>query len=218
MRNSGISENIVRREFIAAIDRSYRGGRLRPARQAPAISKCADVCTRWHLEKNYIDKAGSPRPLTWNGKRGTLLKLATLVVGRNSAQEVVEELLSRKLLRRLPSGAWLPKSKVIAPSGLDSSQILRASTMIGRLLRTIAHNTALKYRGDVLFEVTSQVPRLPARELPAFKRFSKSQGLIFAKSVDDWLESRNLRRPTSKKRRTREAGVIAFAFHEPSFR
>jgi hypothetical protein len=139
-------------------------------------------------------------------------------VGRESAREIIDELLARRLLRKLTNGRWVPKSKVVAPSGLDHSQILRASTMIGRLLSTIAHNTALKYRGDVLFEVTSQVPRLPNRDLAAFKKFAKAQGLIFAKTVDDWLESRNLRKGSRKKIRSREAGIIAFAFHEPSFR
>lgn len=218
MRTSGIPESIARQELLTAVERSYQSRAKRPTRQAPAISRCADVCTRWHLEKRYVAKNGTPRPLTWNGKRGSLLKLVTQVVGRDSSREIIKELLSRKLLRKLPNGSWIPRSKVIAPSGLDHSQILRSSTMIGRLLRTIAHNTALKYRGDVLFEVTAQVPRLPTRDLAAFKRFTKAQGLIFAKIVDDWLESRNLRQASQKKIRSREAGIIAFAFHEPSFR
>lgn len=218
MRTSGIPESVARQEFLAAIERSYAKSIKRPSRQAPAISRCADVCTRWHLEKAFVGKDGSPRPLTWDGKRGSLLKLAILVVGRSSSHEIIKELMTRKLLKKLPNGSWIPKSKVIAPSGLDNSQILRASTMIGRLLRTIAHNTELKYRGDVLFEVTAQVPRLPSSDLPAFKRVTKAQGLIFAKTVDDWLESRNLRKSRRKKVRSREAGVIAFAFHEPSFR
>jgi hypothetical protein len=218
MRSSGIPEAVARQEIQAALERSYKRKASRAARQAPAISRCADVCTRWHLEKAFVDRSGMPRALTWDGKKGTLERLATLVVGRESSREIIKELMSRKLLRKLPGEGWVPKSKLVAPSGLDHSQIMRASTMIGRLLRTIAHNTALKYRGDVLFEITAQVPRLPTRDLPAFKRFTKVQGLIFAKTVDDWLESRNLRKSQRKGIRSREAGIIAFAYHEPSFR
>ena len=126
--------------------------------------------------------------------------------------------MSRKMLRRTSLGAWIPRSKIVAPSGLDDAQILRAATMIGRLVRTIAHNTERKYRGDVLFEVMAQVPRLPTHEIPRFKRFTKAQGLIFAKTVDDWLESRNLRPSPRKSMPSKEAGIIAFAYHEPSFR
>lgn len=218
MHTSGIPEDVVRKQFELAVSKAYSSRKPKVARQAPAISRCADVCTRWHLEKTYVDRSGKPRPLTWNGKRGTLLRLATMTVGRASAREIIDELIARRLLKKLPNGSWLPKSKVVAPSGLDQSQILRASTMIGRLLRTVAHNTAKKYRGDVLLEVTAQVPRLPAGDLRAFKRFSKAQGLIFAKVVDDWLESRNLRKTRTSKTRSHEAGIVAFAFHEPSYR
>jgi len=218
MRSSGIPESIARQEFQQALEQTYARHAAKSTRQAPAISRCADVCTRWHLERKFVDRNGAPRPLSWDGKKGSLLGLTVLVVGRESAREIIKELIARKLLKRHSKGTWVPKSKVIAPSGLDHSQILRASTMIGRLLRTIAHNTAIRYRGDVLFEVTSQVPRLPARDLPVFKKFTKAQGLIFAKTVDDWLESRNLRKVRRNKIRSREAGIIAFAFHEPSFR
>ena len=88
--------------------------------------------------------------------------------------------------------------------------------MMERLLRTIAYNSDLKYRGDVLLDVMAHVPRLPAREVPRFKRFSKAQGLMFAKTVDDWLESRSLPRLTRNRVPTREVGIVAFAFEEPN--
>jgi hypothetical protein len=64
--------------------------------------------------------------------------------------------------------------------------------------------------------VMARVPKLPARELAEFKRFAKSQGLIFAKTMDDWLESRNLQSSKKRTTGTREAGVVAFAFQRPS--
>ena len=88
--------------------------------------------------------------------------------------------------------------------------------MMGRLIRTIAYNTGLKYRGPVLLEVMAQVPKLPTRDIPEFRRFTKAHGLIFAKTVDDWLESRNILRSKRRRISTREAGIVAFAFHEPS--
>jgi hypothetical protein len=88
--------------------------------------------------------------------------------------------------------------------------------MVERLLRTVAYNSERNYRGDVLLEVLAQVPRLPACDVLAFKKFAKAQGLIFAMSVDDWLESRNVPHPRRKRVKTREAGVVAFAFEQPS--
>jgi hypothetical protein len=176
----------------------------------------ADLCRRWYSESSYVDKFGNPKPLTWNGKTGTLLMLARQVNGAKKARTVVENLISRRHIRRARSGGWLPKAQVIAPSGLDAAQVLRASTMFERLLRTVAYNSERNYRGEVLLELMAQVPRLPAREIRAFKKFAKAQGLIFVMSVDDWLESRNIPRTQNQRVPTRQAGVIAFAFEQPS--
>ena len=145
-----------------------------------------------------------------------MLRLAKLVVGDRSARGVVEELIARRLMRRTTTGAWLPKSRVVAPIGRGSAQILRSASMINSLLRTVVYNSERRYRGDVLLEVMAQVPRLPARNVSAFKRFAKAQGLTFAKSVDDWLEARNLRSPRKLTNDVREAGVVAFAFVQPA--
>lgn len=216
MRSYGIPKKLAKREFQIALERGYAVGSLTPSREVRPISQLADVCTRWHLERNFTNSDGSPRPLTWNGKTGTLLRLARTVVGQREARDVTEGLISRRLVREVTKNTWLPKAKVVAPSGFDRAQTLRTATMMERLLRTIAHNTRLKYRGPVLLEVMAQVSRLPAREIPQFKKFTKAQGLIFAKTVDDWLESRNIPRAKRNRTSTREAGIVAFAFHQPT--
>jgi hypothetical protein len=216
MRSYGISKKIAEREFRDALSRGYAVGELRPSREVRPITLLADVCGRWHIDKKFVDRNGEPKPLTWNGKSGTLFTLARSVVGREAAAEVIRELLSRRLLRKVSPETWVPKSKVVAPSGIDTAQILRTATMMERLLRTVAYNSELKYRGNVLLEVMAQVPRLPSREISRFKKFSKAQGLIFARTVDDWLESRSLHRSTKKRGRTKEAGIVAFAFEQPS--
>jgi hypothetical protein len=216
MRSYGIPKKVAERELRIALDRGYAVGSLSPSREIRPISRLADVCTRWHLDKRYTQDNGSPRPLSWNGKTGTLLRLVKLVVGPDEAREVADGLISRRLVRQIAKNTWLPKAKVVAPSGFDHAQTLRTATMMERLLRTIAHNTRLKYRGSVLLEVMAQVSRLPASELTQFKKFTKAQGLIFAKTVDDWLESRNIPRSKRKRTLTREAGIVAFAFHHPT--
>lgn len=217
MRSYGISKKVAELEFRDALRRGYVAGRLRPSRQVRPITLLADVWGRWFIDKRYVDEKGAPKSLTWNGKRGTLMSLVRQVVGRDVAHSVIDEMLSRKLLRKTSSGGWIPKSKVVTPSGIDVAQIRRTATMMGRLLRTVGYNSELKYRGDVLLELMVQVPRLPSREISKFKRFSKAQGLIFARSVDDWLESRNLQRANTNRTSTREAGIVAFAFEQPSY-
>lgn len=216
MSTFGISRDTAETQFRAALERGYSRGMPPPSREGRPITRMADLCRRWYFEKANLDKFGKPRELTWNGRSGSLLQLAQRVNGKRHAKEVVAELVSRKLVRRTRNGAWLPRAQVVAPSGLDSAQVLRTATMVERLLRTVAYNSERNYRGNVLLEVLAQVPRLPAGEILSFKRFAKAQGLVFAMSVDDWLESRNLPRSNRNRIPTREAGVVAFAFEQPS--
>jgi hypothetical protein len=216
MQSFGIEKELAEAAFKVALEKGYAKAKMLPSREPRPITSMADLCKRWYFEKKYLDRNGKPKALTWNGKTGSLLKFAERINGKRQARRVVEDLVARKLVRRTRDGAWLPKSQVVAPSGLDSAQILRTATMLDRLLRTVAYNSERNYRGAVLLEVLAQVPRLPADEIAAFKKFSKAQGLSFAMSVDDWLESRNLPRANRKRIPTREAGVIAFAFEQES--
>jgi hypothetical protein len=216
MCSYGIPKKSAENQFRLAVKRGYARVIVRPSREFRPITGMADVCSRWHIEDAYVDRTGKPKPLTWNGRTGGLLKLAQRVNGKANARAVVLDLIARKLVRRTQTGAWVPKAQIVSPSGLDSAQVLRTATMMDYLLRTIAYNSARRYRGATLLEVMARVPSLPTREIADFKRFAKSQGLVFAKTMDDWLETRNALSPTKRSVRTREAGIVAFAFERPS--
>ncbi len=199
MCSFGISRETTQKQFEIALERGYAAGRLRPSREPGPITRMADLCRRWYFEKSYVDKIGKPRALTWNGRTGTLLKLARTSEWKEERKSgYCESDFAQTYSPHPCPAAWIPRAQVVAPSGLDSAQVLRTATMVERLLRTVAYNSERNYRGDVLLEVMAQVPRLPARDIWSFKKFAKAQGLIFAMSVDDWLESRNIPRSQAK--------------------
>jgi hypothetical protein len=211
MRNAGLSvretEKLLRQGLSSGFATSENA-----TKEAWRISRLADVCARWHIESDFVGKDGQPKPLRWNGKSGTLMKLVRRVVGPKDGREVIRDLLSHRLLRQAGSGSWIPKSKVVAPAGFASPQVSRTATMLNWLLTTVSYNSRLRYKGDVLLEVMAKVPRLPLSEVSRFRKFSKAQGISFIKTIDDWLEARNLGRTQTPKRPYREVGVIAFAF------
>ena len=217
MRSTGLPESVVAAELRSALKKAFLVDNATAPRDLTPLSEMASLISRWHVQEKYVDRAGRPRALTWNGRRGSLLGLAFDVIGEQRAQTVVQDVIRRKLVIKTPDGKWRPKSQVVRPRGLDRPQILRTAVMLRRLLRTVSHNSERRYRGeDLLFEVLTRVPRLPARFLPAFKKFARAQGMTYARSIDDWLESRSLPKTRRKARNVREAGVIAFAFEEPA--
>jgi hypothetical protein len=217
MRAIGEPRSACEKELQAALSKAYSESAHGGSRELPPLSAMASLNSRWHIEKPFVDKSGKPKPLSWNGHRGTLLKLAELVNGKEKAKRVVGDLVKRKLLVQTSSGKWLPKAQVLKPRGVDQPQVLRTAVMMQRLLRTIAHNSRLKYCGDeLLFEVMTRVPRLPGRNISDFKKYARAQGMAYVSAVDDWLESRNLPKSSREAKNSREAGVVVFAFEEPS--
>jgi hypothetical protein len=215
MRSTGLPKSVVESELSKALKNAFSLERENLARDLNPVSQLASLISRWHVEKQYVVRSGKPRPLTWNGSRGTLLRLANEVIGAKGAKRVVETAIRQRLVQRTPDGKWKPKSQIVKPRGLDRSQVLRTAVMLKRLLNTVAHNSERRYSGeDVLFEVMTRVPRLPARFLPTFKRFVRAQGMTYVRAVDDWLEARNLPRVRRSRRNLREAGVVVFAFEE----
>ena len=217
VRSNGVPEMEVQELLDRAFNSAYAAPERRAVRELTPISAMSTITGTWHIDKNCVDKLGRPKPLTWNGKRGTLLNFARRIVGNEKARSAVEQLVTRKLLIRTQTGDWLPRSDVLRPRGLDRAQILRAAVMFQRLLRTISHNSSRNYRGkDLLFEVMTRVPRLPSAKLPTFKAFVRAQGMVYVRNIDDWLESRNLTKKKRGSRGSREAGVVVFAFEEPT--
>ena len=213
MRSSGITKSEAEKQLRLAVSLGYQRGLHKQSRRPRPITQMADVCSRWHIEKSFVDRHGHPKPLTWNGRVGSLLRLAEHVNGKEQAREVVVDLVRRKLVKKTQEGHWLPRAQIVPPRGFDDAQDLRTATMIGRLLRTIIHNSESRYRGPkLLFEVMAQVPNLPSKDLPSFRRLTRTQGLIFARAVDLWLESRNVPHDRKRLTSTREAGIVTFAF------
>jgi hypothetical protein len=219
MKSTGLPRATVEAELKSALAKAFLVNDCEVPRESSLLSEMSNLISRWHLENRYVDKTGKPKSLSWDGNRGSLLRLANEVNGKQNGRRIVESIVKRQLVIQTVNGRWLPKSQIVRPAGLDKAQILRAAIMLRRLLRTVSHNSARRYRGEnLLFEVMARVPRLPVRYLPMFKKFVRAQGLTYVRSVDDWLESKNLRKRKRKRssKEVREAGVIVFAYEEPS--
>jgi hypothetical protein len=217
MRSTGLPQEVVESKLRQALRAAFSSRNPFSPRDLNPMSEMASLISRWHVEEKYVDSAGRPKPLTWNGKTGTLMGLARKVIGLKGAKRVIENVVTRKLVIRTRDGKWRPKSQIVRPRGLDQAQILRTAVMLRRLLRTISHNSERRYSGeDLLFEVMTRVPRLPRHHLPTFKKFVRTQGMTYVRAVDDWLESRGLAKTERKPKNVREAGVIVFAFEEPA--
>ena len=50
-----IPKAVAQREFQDALERSYLPADRKLSRPIPPISRCADVCARWYLDRTFVD-------------------------------------------------------------------------------------------------------------------------------------------------------------------
>src|SRR5689334_25255210 len=130
MKATGLPRATVEAELKSAVTKTFSAENSEVPKDSSLLSEMSNLISRWHLEHRYVDKAGRPKPLTWDGKRGSLLRLAHEVNGKENARRIVENVVKRQLVLRTGTGNWRPKSQIVRPSGLDKAQILRVE--IGR--------------------------------------------------------------------------------------
>ena len=134
MRANGTPRHIAESRLRKALASAYLV-QSSSGEESQRFTRLCDVCARWHLEKDFVDVRGKPRALAWDGRSGSLRRLVARVVGPKDALEVTQQLIARKLVRRDPRGDWLPKSRVVAPVGMEEAQIARTAAMIGMTSR-----------------------------------------------------------------------------------
>jgi hypothetical protein len=174
------------------------------------IHGLASVLRTWHRDSRFLANNGKPRPLLVEGKYG-LQTLVRIHYPRHKFRDVLITLSRSKLVRKKKDGHWIPTETHARVPMPTAESVVHFAEGIARLAETFTQNTTSSTKGSLLFERASKVPRLPVGESKEFKKFAEAQGIAFLSAIDDWLESRNLKKGMPG-RRTCPAGVYAFAF------
>jgi hypothetical protein len=192
---------------VADASKELKGKRLRASLD---IHGLASVLRTWHRESRFLTADGKPRPLSLAGRRG-LRSLICMHYPLKKFRDVFITLRKSKLIRERTDGHWLPTERHARIPMATPESLIHFAEGVARLAETVSQNTTSSSKTSLLFERASKVPRLPVGESKEFKKFAEAQGIAFLSAIDDWLESRTLKKAVSG-RRTCPAGVYAFAF------
>jgi hypothetical protein len=169
----------------------------------------------WHKGTRFLSADGKPKPLLVQGKNG-LKSLIRIHFPNHKFDDVFAILRKSRLIQRKKGGRWLPTENHARISMVTPESLFHFAEGVARLAETVIKNTTSSNKSSLLFERASTVPRLPLEASNEFKKYAKVQGMAFLSAIDDWLESRTLKKPVMS-RSTCQAGVYAFAFlGEPS--
>jgi hypothetical protein len=173
------------------------------------IHRLGSVLRAWHTETRYLTEDGCPRPLKMQG-RSSLKTLVRLYYPANKYELVFRRLRAARLVKRHGRDMWLPTGRHARISQLSYETLEHLSEGVARYVETVTSNVTARKEGDVLFERSCKVTRLPASEFASFRDYVAEQAIAFITAIDDWLESRNA--PAQPSTRVRTAGVYTFAY------
>jgi hypothetical protein len=213
MTRTGASEAAIRDAFESGMAKSsrlraisssvYQDGKYL---QNGDIS--ADLLRLWHRDGRYTDaRDARPRPLFLskgrNSVRSTILRLDS----RANVAEVLGFLISAKLIRKIPGGKYLPTTEAGAIAHDEPFVAEHLARSVIRLFSTVRRNTN-RSGPQPLIERYAYVTDLDRAHSEAFAEFTKSQGLAYLQTVDDWMEQRRTcRLPVSDRKK--KPGVVA---------
>ncbi len=174
------------------------------------IHRLGSVLRSWHKETKYLTLDGLPRPLKSTG-RASLKTLVRRFYPAERFDVVFERLLETKLIQPFGPDEWIPTGRTARIPQLSHETLEHLSEGVARYVETVTRNVTAKREGDVLFERSCKVTKLPAYEFDAFREYVGQQAISFLTAVDDWLESRNSSAKRSKAALC-TAGVYTFAY------
>ncbi len=170
------------------------------------------LMSTWFSQPRFLDKSGSPLPLTVvSGPQS----IANLI--RFSRVRVTKS-LALDLMRRSPSvklnddGTLLALRRVFV---LPEFEVPRAALVVERYLDTLRRNTSGRRKATtLLLERNCHVSEVDLRKIAPILRDIKGRGTAFMDSVDGEIEACRLHR--SKRDSSGNLGVLVFAWTRPN--
>lgn len=214
MRKSGFRKKEVEKICGEALARSSNGD-VEDTAQSATLAAAALTLDAWHRNRRYL--AGTqPRAIPLSGPSPSV---EALIRSQNASIDVpalARQLKSLGMIIRTSGNLYKPTDRVAVVKALNPVMQQYVARSSSTLLSTIRHNTSRVANSSRLIERFAEVPDLPRRNLPEFRRFARTQGSAFLRTLNDWLESRRLPKAKVRARRTVRAGVHLYAYVDPT--
>lgn len=215
MIRSGVSDGAIREAFglcLRDLDNRKQGLGEPTTREGKYVGNgnvSAELIRLWTRDGRFIDRDARPKPLSLSTGRGSLVSIVSKLDPAADPHSVVESMRAVGLLRRLPSGKYIPTAESVTIDRLHPLAVEHVAKSLIRLVTTVCRNTDPKKQGIPLIERYAYVPDMSKGEIKAFAEFTRTQGMAYLESVDDWLEQRRVRRRKVRENDVDASGVTA---------
>lgn len=151
-------------------------------------TKASLVLSMWHQDPEFIDAAGQPRLLAFEGDGPSF----TLLARRASSSDVppatlLKELRSAGAVGELPDGRLQALKRNYIPQALDAHMLQLWGTALTDLARTGDYNLTRKATEKARFQRRAANDTIDPAALAEFNKFLEQEGQAFLERAAAWL-------------------------------
>ncbi len=200
---TGLSRREVKRlRDLLAAEPQIDAGRMHGATQ---------VLTGWHLDPDFLDGAGHPLNLPFEGiasndTRRTFIDLCKRYGGDLAPVTMRRELVRVGAMTELQTGELRVLMRYYMPMPMDPEAVVRGGSMLEDMGTTVSFNLG-KDEGEISrFAGRATNTRIRSADARRFRTFLETEGQAFLERIDEWL-SRHERPPADDGPKTRSVRV-----------
>ncbi len=175
-----VMTGLTRKEVRRLRDKISSGNQVDMARVIPP----AEILSRWHGDSDYLDSAGRPLTLEFDGATPSFAGLVKKYGGDIPPGAMRTELKRVGAIAENDSGRLTVQMKFFRPFDLDEQMARALSQAMYGLALNIDHNIA-RDRSEAWVERTAFSTRIRAGDNSRVRRISQDRAIEFVESVSD---------------------------------
>ena len=175
-----VMTGLTRKEVRRLRDKISSGNQVDMARVIPP----AEILSRWHSDSDYLDSAGRPLTLEFDGATPSFAGLVKKYGGDIPPGAMRTELKRVGAIAENDSGRLTVQMKFFRPFDLDEQMARALSQAMYGLALNIDHNIA-RDRSETWVERTAFSTRIRAGDNSRVRRISQDRAIEFVESVSD---------------------------------
>jgi len=177
------------------------------------------VLDAWHRDRRYLTSRGKPRAVPLLGRPPSVEALVRSEGPLFDPIDLAYRIQALGLITPCPGNRYRPIGDTALVSIYGPTVLQHVARCLMSLLETVEDNLTGAPTSAHWLERFAEVPDLPAECVDDFQQFSQLQGAMFARTINDWLETRRARGQTIVNRTNVgavRAGVHVHAYVAPT--
>ena len=151
------------------------------------------VLDAWHRDRPYLTSRGKPKAVPLLGRAPSVEALVRSEGPMFDPIDLAYRIRSLGLITPCSGNRYRPIGDTALVSIYGPTVLQHVARCLMSLLETVEDNLTGAPTSAHLLERFAEVPDLPAECVDDFQQFSRLQGAMFARTINDWLETRRAR-------------------------